>query len=86
MTSLRFRHIISGSIVRLLDSHLTGSPRLFPKRSPPQPLGWSSFRWFEARSCNPAPRGRPSSLVQQGCFQAAITAPLPRRRGAQSSA
>ena len=41
----------------------------FPQRSPPRPLCRGSLRWFGPRSCNPGPRGRPSSLVQQGCFE-----------------
>ena len=76
----RFTH------VRLPRAHLTGWSRLFRSRSPPGPLRPRSSRWFGSRSCNPNPRGRPSSLVQQGCFQAAIAASLLRRRGAQSSA
>jgi hypothetical protein len=32
--------------VRLPATHLTGSSRLFPQRSPPRPLCRSSLRWF----------------------------------------
>ena len=45
----------------------------FPSRSPPRPLGRSSIRWFGPRACTPSPRGPPSSLEQQGCFQSAST-------------
>src|SRR6202789_3317070 len=66
----RFTH------VRLPGSHLTGLSRLFRERSPPGPLGPSSFRWFGTRPCSPIPRGRPSSLVQQGCFRRPCRPPL----------
>ncbi len=58
----------------------------FPKRSLPRPLCRSSFRWFGPWPCSPSPRGPPSSHVQFGCFQVAISASFPRLRGAQSSA
>src|ERR1019366_2625693 len=51
----------------------------FPSRSPPRPLDQSSIRWFETRSCNPVPRGQPSSLAQQGCFESAATSRPPLR-------
>src|SRR5512132_1325364 len=66
----RFTH------VRLPGSHLTGWSRLFRERSPPEPLGPSSFRWFGTRPCSPIPGGRPPSLVPQGCFSRPCWPPL----------
>jgi len=75
------------TLVRLPSSYLTGYIPPFPSRSPPRPLCQSSIRWFGPRSCNPSPRGRPSSLVQQArSVGYDIPASLTRRRGAQSSA
>jgi len=51
----------------------------FPARSPPRPLGQSSIRWFGPWSCNPSPRGQPSSPVQHGCFESASTSEPPLR-------
>ena len=57
----------------------------FPQRSPPRPLCRGSLRWFGPRSCNPGPRGRPSSLVQQGCFEfGRVTSESPRSTSGRS--
>jgi hypothetical protein len=48
----------------------------FPSRSPPRSLDRSSIRWFEPWSCNPSPRGQPSSLVQQSCFHSTWRSPF----------
>src|SRR5262250_36988 len=48
----------------------------------------SRRRWFGTCSCKPIPRGLPSSVEQQGCFELSVymTYSSPRRRGAPSSA
>lgn len=48
----------------------------FPSRSPPRSLGRSSIRWFEPWSCNPSPRGLPSSLMQHSCFHSTYRSPF----------
>ena len=48
----------------------------FPSRSPPRSLDRSSIRWFEPWSCNPSPRGQPSSLVQQSCVHSTLRSPF----------
>ena len=49
----------------------------------------SRRRWFGTCSCKPVPRGLPSSVEQQGCFELTVFYMMfssPRRRGARSSA
>ena len=58
--------------VRLPSAHLTGSSRLFRNAHHPGHWAERSFRWFGPWPCSPSPRGRPSSLVQQGCFRSAV--------------
>lgn len=62
-SSLRFRHVIERfTFVRLLDPYLTGCPA-FSSTLTTRALYQCSLRWFEACSCKPAPRGRPSSFM-----------------------
>jgi len=66
--------------VRLLDTHLTASlVRLFPDRSLPGLLTQAASGRFGTWSCNPIPKGLPSSPVQQGCFKLASTSRPPFR-------
>jgi hypothetical protein len=55
----------------------------FPTRSPPRPLDRSSSRRFGPWSCNPSPRGQPSSLMQQALSSRVLhfSPPLKYHRG-----
>src|SRR5262249_23823304 len=95
-TPPRFRHrsyAFDASIVVSLQSSSCLSPDLVLARPFPSALTTMAFdhsrrRWFGTCSCKPIPRGLPSSVEQQGCFELSVymTYSSPRRRGAQSSA
>ena len=60
-----FRHLIGWfACARLSDSQLIPSGGTFVSTLTTLALYQRSFRWFEACSCKPAPRGPPSSFVQ----------------------
>jgi hypothetical protein len=62
----RFTH------VRLHEPYLIPSCETFSSTLTTMALYHSSLRWFEARSCKPAPRGLPSSSVQLHTSQSYI--------------
>ena len=65
MSSLRFRHFISGSlVVRLLGTYLTRSCLAFSLTLTTMAFDHSSLRWFEASTCMAASKGLPSSFAQ----------------------
>jgi len=67
MTSLRFRHFISGSLLFVsIGTYLTKSCFAFSVTLTTMAFDHSSLRWFEAYSCKPAPRGLPSSSAKHG--------------------
>lgn len=67
MTSIRFRHFISGSLVFVsIGTHLTKSGFAFSVTLTTMAFAHSSLRWFGASTCMAAPRGLPSSSVEHG--------------------
>jgi hypothetical protein len=62
---ITFRHLIGRfACTHLPEPHLPRSCRDFSQTLTTLALYQRSFRWFEACSCKPAPRGLPSSLTQ----------------------
>jgi len=68
MTSDRFRHVISGSIIRLLSTYLTRSSLVFSLTLTTVAFDQSSLRWFGISTCIAIPKGQPSSSVQHSCY------------------
>jgi len=75
MTFLRFRHVISGSLVFVsIGTYLTKSSFAFSVTLTTMAFDHSNLRWFGASTCIAVPRGPPSSTVKHG------TRPLPSWR------
>lgn len=67
MTFLRFRHVISGSLVFVsIGTYLTKSSFAFSVTLTTMVFDHSNLRWFGTSTCIAAPRGPPSSTAKHG--------------------